>query len=118
MAGHEVLSHHRGTILGECLARALVHVKYCTFSIAHGDGSIDIFCPVEVVHSVLFLIYFTSSINKPAQDVAVGINAAIAQERPPAAHLLRAREADRDHLARFLILRCPVEELSLRANHH
>ena len=57
-------------------------------------------------------------VDESLQDITIAVDAAIAQERPPTAHLLGALHADRNHLTDFLVLRSPIKELALRTDDH
>ena len=52
-------------------------------------------------------------VNESLGQRTVVLNAAVAQERPPAAHLLGALHVYLDDNLNFLILRCFVEKLAL-----
>ena len=56
-------------------------------------------------------------VNESLGQRTVVLNAAVAQERPPAAHLLGALHIDVDNDGHFLVGRTFVEQLALRSGY-
>ena len=55
-------------------------------------------------------------IYKPLEDISIGIDAPIAQEGPPASHILRVLEVEFDDDALFLMAVGLIDDLSLRTS--
>ena len=55
-------------------------------------------------------------IYKPLEDISVFVDTSIAQERPPASHILRVLEVEFDDDALFLMAVGLIDDLSLRTS--
>ena len=60
----------------------------------------------------------STSVNKPFQDIAVFVYAAVAEEWPPAAHLLTARHINVYHRAFLFVASGTPQHLTLRTYSH
>ena len=56
-------------------------------------------------------------IYEPLEDAAILVDAAVAEERPPAAHLLGALQVNLNDLLALLLVIGAEEELTLRTCH-
>lgn len=59
----------------------------------------------------------SGSVVEAAEDVGVGVDAAVAEEGPPAAHLLAAAHVDVDYCGGFFFGRCLKQEFALRSGY-
>ena len=59
-----------------------------------------------------------TSVDETLCEPTILVNSAVAEEWPPAPHLLRALQVNGHHLNGFFFYWSPIEELSLWANHH
>lgn len=57
------------------------------------------------------------SVAESLGEVAIGLDATVAEEGPPAAHLLGALKVYFYHRSGLLVLRSLVEQLALRTSH-
>lgn len=54
------------------------------------------------------------SVDKSLGEIAIGVDAAVAQERPPTPNLFRALEINVDDCRIFVVVRGAVDEFALR----
>ncbi len=73
------------------------------------DCSRPVFCPTCTTSSL---------VNKPFEDISVFVYAAVAEERPPTAHLLAARHINVYHHAFLFVASGAPQHLTLRTYSH